>query len=261
MVHSRVVAASVCAAAIALVAVSSHAAPEAEAVGAFKTKIAKWVETRRILSQESSGWEEERQTLEATRDLLRQQKKSLEADLAELRESSTAADDERGELVLDRDEFQQTSAVLEKEIRAMEEQVLALAPRLPEPLQQKLEPLLVQIPDDPERTRIQLGQRLMNVLGVLAQAEKWNGTATLVGETRAVGEGGQKVSVRTLYWGLGQAIYVDAQGDVAGIGRPGPDGWQFVDDPDLAHDAELLLDIYEGNTDAIEFVPLPVATN
>jgi hypothetical protein len=98
----------------------------------------------------------------------------------------------------------------------------------------------------------------MNVLGVLAQAEKWNSTATFVGETRAVGEGDQKVQVRTLYWGLGQAIYVDTQGKVAGIGRPTPEGWQFVDDASLAEDAALFLDIYEGNVDTIAFVPVPV---
>ena len=243
------------------VVLASVAAQADGAVGAYKAKLAKWIETRQILSEERSDWEADRSTLAATRDLLRQQKKSLETDIAELGESSTAADDERNELLLERGDYQRGSQTLADEIRGMEEAVLALAPRLPEPLQRKLEPLLVQIPEDPERTRVQLGQRLMNVLGVLAQAEKWNGTATLVGETRAVAGGQQKVSVRTLYWGLGQAIYVDAQGESAGVGRPGPDGWTFTDDPDLADDAAQLLDIYEGNVDTIEFVPLPVVAN
>jgi hypothetical protein len=92
---------------------------------------------------------------------------------------------------------------------------------------------------------------------VLAQAEKFNGTATFVGETRAVG-GDQKVQVRTLYSGLAQAVYVDSHGETAGIGRPGAEGWEFTVDPELADDAERLLDIYEGNVDAIEFVRLPV---
>ena len=97
----------------------------------------------------------------------------------------------------------------------------------------------------------------MNVLGVLAQAEKWNATATFVGETRPV-KSGQKVAIRTLYWGLGQAFYVDAQGETAGIGRPGPEGWVFVEDEDIASDAKELLDIYEGNVDEIDFVDVPV---
>ncbi len=244
-------------AATALVAGGAVAQTNGAEIEGFRTQIEKWVETRQIISEEKSDWEVERETLRATRDLLEQEKTALEAEIQELSESSTAADDERNDLLLRRGESQRAGQVLEQEIRGMEEQVLALAPQLPKPLQKKLEPLLVQIPDDPQSTRLGLGQRLMNVLGVLAQAEKFNGTATFVGETRAVG-GEQKVQVRTLYWGLGQAFYVDAQGEASGVGRPGPDGWVFSDDSDLADDTALLLDIYEGNVDTIEFVELPV---
>ena len=227
-------------------------------VDGFRTKMEKWVETRQLISQERADWEVEQQTMRATRKLLGQEKEALEAEIAELEESNTASDDERRDLLLERGEYQRAHRALEARIRALEEDVLALAPRLPGPLQQKLELLLVQIPDDPEQTVVPLGQRLMSVLGVLAQAEKFNGTATFVGETRAV-DGDQKVAVRTLYWGLGQAVYVDARGETAGIGRPGPEGWEFSNEPELAAAAARLLDIYEGNVDAIEFVPMPVA--
>jgi hypothetical protein len=235
---------------------ASRAAEEAADVGAFRAKMDKWVETRQIISEEKADWQVEQQTLKATRDLLAQEKEALSSEIAELEASSTAADEERRELLLQRGEYQRASASLEERIRALELAVLALAPRLPEPLQRKLDLLLVQIPEDPENSRLQLGQRLMNVLGVLAQAEKFNGTATFVGETRAIGD--QKMQVRTLYWGLGEAVYVDAQGETAGIGRPGPDGWVFSNEPALAGKAKRLLDIYEGNVDAIEFVTLPV---
>jgi hypothetical protein len=228
-----------------------------KSVSHFRGEMEKWVETRQIISEERSDWEVEREILKATKELLQQQSKLLRSEISELTESSTVADEERRDLLLERGEYQRVNRTLEERIRAMEEEVLALAPRLPEPLQKKLEPLLVQIPDDPENTRQQLGQRLMNVLGVLSQAEKFNGTATFVGETRAV-KGDQKVQIRTLYWGLGQAIYVDSRGEVAGIGRPGPDGWEFSSDPALADSARLLLDIYEGTVDVIEFVRLPV---
>jgi len=230
-----------------------------DGVGAFRAKLEKWVETRQILSEEETDWEVEQETLRATRDLLRQQRDTLQKEIEELEASHTQSDEERRDLLLRRGEHQRSARALEQRIRAMEEQVLALAPRLPEPLQDKLELLLVQIPEDPESSEVGLGQRLMNVLGVLAQTEKWNGTATFVGETRAV-DGDQKVQVRTLYWGLGQAFYVAAQGRTAGVGRPGEDGggWQFTSDPSLVEEAGALLDIYEGNVDEIRFVRLPV---
>jgi hypothetical protein len=230
---------------------------EPNSVDDLRTKIGKWVETRQLISKEKSDWEVEKEILQATRGLLRQQKESLQAEITEIEESNTLADEERRDLLLERGEYLRGSRALEDEIRGLEEELLALVPRLPEPLQKKLELLLVQIPKDPENTKLQLGQRLVNVLGVLAQAEKFNGTATFVGETRAV-DGDQRVRVRTLYWGLGQAIYVDAQGEIAGIGRPGANGWEFSNDPELADEAKLLLDIYEGNVDVIEFVKLPV---
>ncbi|MGH0035587.1 MAG: DUF3450 family protein [Myxococcota bacterium] len=226
------------------------------AVEDFRAKMEKWVETRQITSEEQADWEVEKETLRATRNLLTQEKEALEAEIAELEASNTEVDAERRDLLLRRGEYQRAGRALEERIRGMEEQVLALAPRLPDPLRDKLELLLVQIPENPEESRLALGQRLMNVLGVLAQAEKFDGTATFVGETRSVG-GDEKVAVRTLYWGLGQAIYVDAQGETAGIGRPGPDGWEFSNQPDLADEAKFLLDIYEGSVDAIEFVELP----
>ena len=232
-------------------------ATPAPAAEDFRSKMGKWVETRQLVSQEKSDWDAEKETLRATRDLLRDQRDVLRAEIEELEAQGTASDDERRDLLLERGAFLRKNRALEAEVRAMEEAVLAIAPQLPEPLQHKLEILLVQIPDDPETTKQQLGQRMMNVLGVLAQTDKFDSTATFVGETRDTG-GDQKLQVRTLYWGLGQAIYVDAQGQTAGIGRPGPDGWEFTNDPELARSARLLLDIYEGNVDEIEFVRFPV---
>lgn len=227
------------------------------AADGFRARMEKWVEARALLSKERSDWIGDRQYLESTRNLLRAERNALREEVKGLEESHTGADQERRDLLLARGDYQRLSATLEGEVADLEAQVLALVPRLPQPLQRRLEPLLVQIPEDPELTKAPLGQRMMNVLGVLAQAEKWNSTATFVAETRAV-SGDQKVQVRTLYWGFGQAIYVDAQGKTAGIGRPGDAGWEFVDDPSLVAEAELLLDIYEGNVDTIAFVPVPV---
>ena len=244
--------------AITLAPMATLAESDGASVSAFRSKMEKWVETRQILSEERAEWLVEKESLAATRKLLRRERDDLRAEIEEFEETGADASEERRELLLQRAEYQRSAELLETEIRRLEAQVLALAPQLPDPLRDRLDLLLVQIPEDPNNTRIALGQRLMNVLGVLAQAEKWNSTATFVGETRPVGPEGQRIQVRTLYWGLGQAVYVDTQGQVAGIGRPGAEGWSFVDDAALADDAKLFLDIYEGNVDTIAFVPVPV---
>jgi len=243
--------------ALPTLAQAQEAAPSEGADG-FRVRMEKWVEARTIVSKERSDWVVDKQLLESTRDMLRRERDALREEIAELEAAQSGADQERRELVLARAEFQQSTLSLETKIAELEAQVLRLVPSLPEPLQKRLDLLLVQIPTDPENTRVALGQRLINVLGVLAQAEKWNGTANFVGETRAVSSGGEKVLVRTLYWGLAQAIFVDAQGRTAGLGRPTDEGWVFEDMDGLTDDAKLLLDIYEGNVDTIAFVPVPV---
>jgi len=244
-----------------LVAPLGGAGPAAAAdrVDDFRVKMEQWVETRQILSKEKSDWDAEREMLGATRELLQDQREALREEIQTLEATITEADQERVDLLLQRGELKRSSSAMKEWTLELENDVKALIPQLPEPLQEKLEPLVVQIPDDPEQGRVSLGQRLVNVLGVILQSEKFDSTATLTGETRTVREGDdRKVQVRTLYWGLAQAVYVDSQGEVAGLGRPGPEGWVFAEDPGFADDAELLLDIYEGNVDVIRFVPMPV---
>ena len=67
---------------------------------------------------------------------------------------------------------------------------------------------------------------MQNVVGILSQADKFNTTLTATSESREI-EGGKVVEVRTLYWGLATAYYVDASGEYAGIGYTGPDGWEW----------------------------------
>lgn len=238
----------------------AHTEPgeRAGTASAFRAKMEKWVTTKQIFSAERAEWIVDKDTLEATQRLLRNERDDLREQIRAFEEAGADVSEERRQLLVERVDYQRSAEALALEIRRLEEQVLALAPRLPEPLRDKLDLLLVQIPENPENVQTPLGQRLMNVLGVLAQAEKWNSTATLVGESREIGATGKRIAVRTLYWGLAQAIYVDTQGEVAGIGRPSSRGWTFEDDPALAEEAGLLLDIYEGNVDTVAFVPVPV---
>ena len=241
----------------------AHARPamaddDSLAVQAFRSKMEQWVETRQILSEERANWLAEKESLEATRDLLARERDSLRTEIKEFEESGADTDEERRELLLERAELQRSAASLRGDIAELEVVVKELAPQLPDPLQKKLELLLVQIPEDPESTKVPLGQRLISVLGVLAQSEKWNSTATLINETREVGGPDDQRAVRTLYWGLGQAFYVDRTGTIAGVGRPSVDGWDFLDVSGVEEDTALLLDIYEGNVDTISFVPMTV---
>lgn len=223
---------------------------------AAKAKLSKWVETRQIISEEKADWLVDEAFLKSTREMLEEQVKSLESEISELSEKSTEADEKRRDLLLERGELQRSSTDMAEQIAGLETQIKSLVQRFPEPLKNKLDPLIVRIPANPSETTMPLGQRLINVLGILGQAEKFNSTANFYGETRQVG--GQKIQVLTLYWGLSFALYVDSQGKISGFGRPGQDGWVWTEDNSIAPQAKRFMDMYEGNTDTIEFIDLPI---
>ena len=121
---------------------SSKAIAEGSADG-FRASLEKWVQARTLISKERSDWLVERQYLESTRDLLKDERDSLREQIAALEASQTGADEERRNLVLARGDYQQTSLRLADRIAGLERRVTRLIPKLPAPLTDRLEPLLV----------------------------------------------------------------------------------------------------------------------
>jgi hypothetical protein len=62
--------------------------------------------------------------------------------------------------------------------------------------------------------------------------------------------------VKTVYVGLGQAFYVSASGE-AGVGRPGPEGWQWRPANELARNIGTMIQILQNKAKPV-FVSLPV---
>ncbi|MGE9295730.1 MAG: DUF3450 family protein [Puniceicoccales bacterium] len=221
-----------------------------------KAKLSKWVETRQIISKERTEWDAEQEFLKSTLAILQDQAKALTEEVAELQDTNTEADKERNTLQLEKAEYQRAINADEAKVAELEQKVLKLVEKFPEPLKRKLDSLIVRIPEDPSKSNLPLGSRLTHVLGILQQAEKFNSTTNFFGETREVGN--QEIMVSTLYWGLAFAVFVDSKGTVAGVGVPGPDGWVWEENNAIAGDVRRFIDIYEGNTDVIEFVALPI---
>ena len=94
-----------------------------------------------------------------------------------------------------------------------------ILPILPEPLIEKINPLIRRMPNDSDNTDLSLGQRVQNIVGILSQTDKFNTTITAKREIKAFEEG-KAVQVTTLYWGLAMAYYVDDSGKYAGLEFP-----------------------------------------
>jgi hypothetical protein len=158
--------------------------------------------------------------------------------LEELENSTTEADEDRAELT------------------ALKE---AIVTTLPTPLVNRIKPLIRRLPDDPANTKLSLGERVQNIVGILSQADKFNTTITQTSESREL-DSGTVVEVRTLYWGLAMAYYVDAAGEYAGIGFLGKDGWEWPQIDGAGPQIKKRLDAYEGSEE-IQFVEVPARIN
>jgi hypothetical protein len=101
-----------------------------------------------------------------------------------------------------------------------------------------------------------LGERFVNVLGVLNEVSKFNGDITVRSELRPLPDG-SSAEVQLLYVGLGQAYYATSDGGSAGVGRPGAEGWiwESADEhaPGIAEAIAIL-----KNEQVPAYVPLPV---
>jgi len=96
---------------------------------------------------------------------------------------------------------------------------------------------------------------VQNIVGILSQTDKFNTTITQTSESRKI-DGGKTVEVRTLYWGLATAYYVDSSGQYAGYGYPTAAGWEWPRLDDAGETIKRLIDVYEG-TGKIQFIQVP----
>jgi hypothetical protein len=219
----------------------------------------KWVETNRLISKENNDWLIEESILVDTRNLLQNEIVRLKETITELEASASSADEDRTSLTLEKTELSAGSAVIEGSLAQLEIQLKQIIQTLPEPLLKKIKPLVRRLPDDPASTKLSVGERVQNIVGILSQADKFNATLTITSESREINSG-KFVQVSTLYWGLAMAYYVDDSGEYAGIGLAGPDGWQWPEIDGAGASIKQLFEIYEGTAD-IQFVDVPARIN
>lgn len=220
------------------------------------SKLSEWVQVRSLISEEKADWEIEKLTIEDIIVVFEKEISELDEQIKAAEEVTSQADEKRLGLLEERDALRDVAAEVAKVVAGQERAMKLMLPRLPEPLLQEIKPLVDRLPKDPDDTTLSLSQRMQNLVGILAQVDKFNGTVDLVVELREFG-GDNLLEVKTLYFGLGAAYYVDGSGQHAGIGTPGDDGWVWEERPDLIPLITELVGYYEGVGEPA-YVTLPV---
>jgi hypothetical protein len=230
----------------------------AQSADTTRATLERWVEARKQSSKARSDWRVEKESLQERIDVVRRQIATLKERIAETEKSIGATDQQKTQLQADGAKIKVTTDRLEAGVAALEEQVRALLPRLPDPIQQKVAPLSQQFRAPVEgvaQKKLSVGARFGNVLGVLNLVQKWNNEVSVTSEVRTLPDG-TTAEVACIYFGLGQAFYVTAKGDAAGVGVGSPEGWKWTPRNEAAKAIQTAIDVYQSKAMA-SFVALP----
>jgi hypothetical protein len=231
-------------------------APEQGAtIEAVRTLIGKWVETQQLISKERKDWQQGREILAGRIEMVKKEIATIEERMAKARATIEETESRKNELIATNEIFKAGAAQLAADAATLEGQIRNLYPRLPEPLQQRIQPLFQRIPADAAATQVSVAERFQNVLGILNEINKFNAEITVAYEVRELTDG-KPSEVKTMYVGLGQAYYVSAGGE-AGVGRPAETNWTWTAANSYAHDVQFALEVMQ-NKEKPRFIPLPV---
>jgi septal ring factor EnvC (AmiA/AmiB activator) len=222
-----------------------------------RSTIEQWVQTRQLVSKTRTEWQTDRESLEQTIALYERELKALDEQMAKVGTNNTQVEKEMQEAIA----LQQASgAALERARQTaagLEEQVRKLAPQLPAPLQDILQPLLARMPPDAANSKLPAAERVQIVVGALNELDKFNNAVSVFSEKRKNPQGAE-AAVETVYIGLGAAYFVNEAGDFAGMGIPGAAGWEWTTRNEIASSVREVIRIYRNESMA-RFVKLPAA--
>lgn len=223
-----------------------------------RSTLKEWVELKKLISEEQSKWRVEKQTLEESIDLLQSEIEKLQTSIDAQEESATEAEQARVELTQEEEALKQASAAVKSVMDDLEAQTLDLMEYFPAPLKNReaITKLAARIPKGPrERDASSLSQRLMNVVGILTEVEKFNSQVSVANGIEEIN--GERIQVDTIYMGLAVAYYVDGTRSEAGIMVPAKGGWEKIPDNALADRVATAVAMQRREATA-NFVNLPM---
>lgn len=220
----------------------------------LQKKTSEWIQTLRIIGEETAAWQEEKATL-ADLNTIRAKEtaqldefvKAAESRVEELGTKKAALSQEQNDLKAWR-------AKLEADLSQLESDLRPLLPRLPAPLREKIGESLIRL-ESPEADQ-PLQNRTRDLLLVLQACTEFQNQLTIDSEVREIG--GERREVEVLYLGLTQAWYVDASGKHSGHGSPGDQGWTWTEDDSLADRVRSAIEI-QSRRAVPAFVELPLS--
>ncbi len=227
-----------------------------ERIEATRDTLEKWVETRRLLSEEKRDWALAKDMLTSRAEILRGEVTEVDGRITEAEKSITDADRKAADLVAKNDALKLASSELATMAATLETRTKDLVKRLPDPIREKLRPLTQRLPEDPTKSELPLSTRFQNIVGIVNEVNKFNRELTVTSEVRKLADG-SSAEVTAVYLGLAQGYYVGGGGKLAGVGGATENGWTWTAANEYAPQIAKVVAILKNENPA-EFVPVPL---
>lgn len=229
---------------------------DSDRIASTRAALDRWVETRRLISEERESWRLGREMLEQRIALMEREIAQVLANVAAAEAEIREADEQRAALDTELARLREARVVIETAVESLEGGTRSLLSHLPDPLRDRIQPLSQRLPAPstlPEEAPI--AERYQVVVGIINEVTRFNRELTTASELRSLPDG-STAEVTTMYVGLGRAYYLGANGRIAGTGAPTPQGWTWTqvnaDATAIARAISIL-----RNESIAAFVPLP----
>lgn len=221
----------------------------------------KYYETQKVLSKEKADWKLGKEIMQTRIAMIESNIAEIKAKTKEEEDKVSKSDDERQELVRQDEALAKTTEDQKEGVKKLEARVHSLWPLLPDYLKSEVGgqyDTLPKVGAKEEEIKSPTSQRYLNVLLVLTVVNKFQTDITILNERRKLADGSE-MEVETIYFGLATAYFAAGEGEsaVAGVGLPGPKGWDWEERPEIAPLVKSVIAMNKGG-ELAEFVNLPV---
>jgi Protein of unknown function (DUF3450) len=221
-----------------------------------RAALEEWVEVKKAISSEERDLALSRETLLSRIDIVQREIETTRAKIAEVQAGVDEAELKRAEFEAQGAKIGATKAELLSAVSLLETRTRELLRKCPKPIIDKVKQLSQGLPEDPTASKQPVGERFLNVVGILNEINKFQHAINQSSEVIALPDGGE-AEVTVMYLGIGQAWYVTGDGKKAGIGSPGAGGWSWRAANEAAPVIADALAAFKGEKTAA-FFALPV---
>ena len=220
--------------------------------------IRQWVKIERIISEEKSAWQVEKQRMQDLLGIYQKELKLLNEEITEAGSSVDLVDEDKENYEAELKQYREAQQLLRAAMARLLPRMKSLMSRFPQPLIDELS-TDVDLLRSPEALGNSRGV-LKSMIAVLSTADRFNRSITLAEETQQLPDG-KTMKANVLYLGLCRAYYATSSGDTAGIGtpskEPGKEGWTWKSEPKIADDVRRTIAVYQKSQQP-QLIKLPV---